>query len=237
MSKKGLSEIIKALKTAFPLTLPVLAGFFILGTAYGVLMSSVGLGVGWTFLNSFLVFAGSIQYAAIPLFLAPFNPIYAFFLTIMVNARHIFYGLSMLDKVNETGGFKPYIIFGLCDESFSIHSVHEPPGDVDRGLFMFFITFLNRWYWILSCIFGAVLGKMIPFAVQGLEFSLTALFVVIFLNQWEVKEARMSSILGIGCSLLSLLVFGASNFLIPAMILILAVFAFTPNPARKGVQP
>lgn len=235
MSDSRLREIFNALKVAFPLTLPVMAGFFILGTAYGVLMNSVGLGIGWTFLNSLLVFAGSMQYAAIPLFLAPFNPFYAFAVTITVNARHIFYGLSMLDKVNQTGKFKPYIIFGLCDESFSIHSVHEPPKNINRGLYMFFITFLNRWYWIISCVFGAFLGKMIPFAIQGLEFSLTALFVVIFLDQWERPETRTSSLLGIVCSLLSLLMFGANKFLIPAMILILTTFAFTPEPKKEKV--
>ena len=135
----------KAFRAAFPLTLPVLAGFLFLGIAYGVLMHSIGVGAGWTFLMSFLVFAGSMQYVAIAFFAAAFNPLYALAVTLMVNARHMFYGLSMLETIKGAGPFKPYVIFALCDETFSILCSAEVPQGVDSGFFMFFVAFLNRW--------------------------------------------------------------------------------------------
>ncbi len=226
--------IIGALKSAFPHTLPVMAGFMFLGTAYGVLMHSIGLGVGWTFLMSFLVFAGSMQYVAIALFAAPFNPINALAVTLMVNARHLFYGLSMLGKIKEAKKFKPYVIFTLCDEAFSILCATNPPAGVDSGWFMFFIAFLCRWYWILGSLCGAVLGPLITIDLKGLDFALTAMFVVTLLNQWSNKSNRASALIGIGCSLVCLLLFGPDSFMIPAMLLMLGVFALFSNKLTEG---
>ncbi|NLJ79449.1 MAG: branched-chain amino acid ABC transporter permease [Firmicutes bacterium] len=211
----------EALRAAFPLTLPVLAGFGFLGIAYGVLMQGAGLGAGWTFLLSFFVYAGSIQYAALMLFSAPFNPLGAFVLTLTVNARHVFYGLSTLDKLNSAGKIKPYLIFGLSDEAFSLICAHQPPQGVDAGLFMFVIVFLCRLYWIAASVCGALLGSLLTFSTKGLDFALTAMFVVIFSEQWQEKANRISLAVGAGCSLVSLIIFGPNNFLIPAMILIL----------------
>ena len=223
----------KAFRVAFPLTLPVMAGFLFLGIAYGVLMNSIGLGVGWTFLTSFLVFAGSMQYVALTLFTASFNPFYALAVTLMVNARHIFYGLSMLDRLKGAGRFKPYVIFALCDETFSILCSTDIPENVDRGFFMFFVAFLNRWYWIIGSVCGAFIGNLVTFNTQGLDFALTALFVVIFLNQWCKPANRPSSLIGIGCSLLCLITFGAEHFVIPAMALMLGVFALFSKKLSK----
>ncbi len=172
-----------ALRAAFPLTLPVMAGFLFLGVAYGVLMSGMGLGVFWTFLISWLVFAGSMQYVALTLFVAAFNPLYALFVTLMVNARHVFYGLSMLDRMKAAGRWRPYVIFALCDETFSILCSTDAPDGVDSGLFMFFVALLNRWYWILASVLGALVGDLVKFNTTGLDFTLTALFIVIFINQ------------------------------------------------------
>ena len=216
---------IRAFRAAFPLTLPVLAGFLFLGIAYGVLMHSIGMGVGWTFLTSFLVFAGSMQYLAIALFAASFNPLYVLAVTLTVNARHIFYGLSMLDKIKDAGPFRPYVIFAMCDETFSILCSTEIPEGVDSGFFMFFVAFLNRWYWILGSVCGAAIGNLLTFNTKGLDFTLTALFVVIFLDQWLGRANRPSSLIGLGCSLFCLILFGPEGFVIPTMALMLGVFA------------
>jgi len=225
-----------AFRAAFPLTLPVMAGFLFLGIAYGVLMQNIGLGAGWTFLTSFLVFAGAMQYVAIALFAAYFNPLYALAVTLMVNARHIFYGLSMLDKIKDAGPFKPYVIFALCDETFSIICSAEAPDGVDRGFFMFFVAFLNRWYWILGSLCGVFIGNLLTFNTQGLDFTLTALFVVIFLNQWMKPENRPSALIGAGCSLLCLTVFGPDRFIIPAMALMLGIFALSGKTLVGGAE-
>ena len=224
-------HVFKAFRTAFPLTLPVMAGFLFLGISYGVLMHSIGLGAGWTFLTSFLVFAGSMQYVAITLFVASFNPVYALMVTLMVNARHVFYGVSMLDKLAKAGRFKPYVIFAMCDETFSILCTTDIPEDVDSGWFMFFVAFLNRWYWIVGSLCGTLLGSMIPLSTKGLDFSLTAMFTVIFLNQWSKSDNRPGAIVGVACSLLCLVIFGTDGFIIPAMALMLGVLVLLPkNP-------
>ncbi|WP_027628160.1 AzlC family ABC transporter permease [Ruminiclostridium cellobioparum] len=225
---------VKALKAAFPHTLPVLAGFLFLGVAYGILMKSIGYGAGWTFLMSFLVFAGSMQYVGITLLTATFNPLYALFITLMVNARHIFYGISMLEKFKNTGRFKPYLIFAMCDESFSILCSAKPEKDVDKNWFMFFIVFLNRWYWIIGSVLGALLGNYIKFNTKGLDFALTALFVVIFINQWQELKNHFPAVVGVISSAVCLLIFGPDKFIIPAMILILIIFTFSNKKIYKG---
>lgn len=225
---------VKALKAAFPHTLPVLAGFLFLGVAYGILMKSIGYGAGWTFLMSFLVFAGSMQYVGITLLTAAFNPLYALFITLMVNARHIFYGISMLEKFKNTGRFKTYLIFAMCDESFSILCSAKPEKDVDKNWFMFFIVFLNRWYWITGSVLGALLGNYIKFNTKGLDFALTALFVVIFINQWQEQKNHFPAVVGVLSSAACLLIFGPDKFIIPAMILILIIFTFSNKKIYKG---
>lgn len=226
----------RALKAAFPHTIPVMAGFLFLGLAYGVLMQSIGCGVLWTFLMSYLVFAGSLQYVALTLLAASFNPMYAFLITLMVNARHIFYGLSMLDKLKGAGRLKPYLIFALCDETFSILCSAQPPEDVDRRWFMFFVAFLNRWYWIVSCLLGSLLGNFVHFNTEGLDFALTALFVVIFLNQWSERKNRAPALIGLAASAVCVLIFGPDRFIIPAMIFILLIFALTGKRLTKNEE-
>lgn len=220
---KILKEKTKALKAAFPHTIPVFTGFTFLGIAYGILMHSKGYGVGWTVLMSLIVFAGSAQYVAITFLTATFNPIYALLMTLMINARHLFYGISMLDKYKAAGKFKPYLIFGLCDETFSIVCSVEPPEGVNRNWFSFFITLLDHSYWVLGSALGGMLGAMVSFNTKGLDFVLTALFVVIFVGQWKTQKDHKPAVIGILCSVICLVVFGQSNFIIPSMIAILAV--------------
>lgn len=226
----------QALRAAFPHTLPVLAGFLFLGMAYGILMSSKGFGWTWSLLVSTCVFAGSMQFVAVTLLVAAFNPLYAFALTLMVNARHLFYGISMLEKFRGTGKAKPYLIFSLCDETFSILCSAKSPEGVDRTRFMVFVALLNQAYWVLGSALGGVAGQFIPFNTKGLDFALTALFVVILVNQWKSTRHHAPVLIGLVCSAAALLLFGPDSFLIPAMLMILALLTVCRRPLSKGAD-
>jgi 4-azaleucine resistance transporter AzlC len=228
-----LGEKTKALKAAFPHTIPVFTGFIFLGIAYGVLMNSKGYGVGWTILMSLVVFAGSAQYVAITFLTTVFNPVYALLMTLMINARHLFYGISLLDKYKDTGKLKPYLIFGLCDETFSIVLSAEAPKGVDKNWFVFFITLLDHAYWVLGSALGALLGSIISFNTKGLDFVLTALFVVIFVGQWKSQKDRKPAVVGVFCSVICLKLFGQDNFIIPSMLLILLVLSLYRKEYEK----
>lgn len=210
----------KAFKAALPYTLPICIGFIVLGMSYGFLMRSKGFPLIYPMLMSLFIFAGSMEFVTVNFLLSDFNPLHVFFLTLMVNARHIFYGISMLDKYKNCGWKKPYLIFGMCDETFTVNCAVTPPEDVDKGWFMFFVTLLNQIYWVSGATLGALLGYIIHFDASGIEFVMTALFVVMFINQWEETKEHTPALMGLGCSLLCLVIFGSSNFIIPAMILI-----------------
>lgn len=226
---------LKALKTAFPHTLPICIGFLFLAISYGFLMRSKGFSFIYPMLMSMLIFAGSMEFVTINLLLLPFNPITAFLLTLMVNARHIFYGISMLDRYKNCGIKKYYLIFGMCDESFSINSSVTVPSDVDVGWFMFWVTFLNHIYWVAGAVLGGLLGYIIHFDTTGIEFVMTALFVVMFINQWEESKHHLPAMIGISCSLLCLIVFN-QNFMIPAMLMIVISFALKRNSLEKETE-
>lgn len=220
---------IKALKVAFPYTIPVFTGFTFLGIAYGILMTSKGYGLIWTLLMSLFVFAGSSQYVAITFLTTAFNPLNAFLMSLAVNARHIFYGISLLNKYKDMGKIKPYLVFGLCDETFSIVCSTEPPEGVSRKWFAFFITLLDHMYWVLGSVIGSLVGYMIPSSIEGLDFVLTALFVIIFVGHWKSKGNRKPAAIGVICSVISLLIFGPDNFIIPSMIAIITVLTLGRN--------
>lgn len=215
----------KALKSAVPYTIPILAGFLFLGFSYGFLMVSKGFALWVPLAMSTIVYAGSMQFAAVPLLLSGFNPIYAFLLTLMVNARHVFYGLSMLKPYNQAGIKKYYLIFAMSDETFSLTYSARPPEGVDRGWFMVFISLLNQLYWIGGTLLGALVGNFVPMNTEGIDFALVALFVVIFIEQWESTKQHIPALIGVGTSLVCLLVFGPERFLLPAMVLIVLLFA------------
>lgn len=223
----------KALKAAFPHTLPILTGFLFLGIAYGILMSSRGMGIGWTVLMSALVFAGSMQYAAVTLLTGAFDPLQAFLLTLMVNARHLFYGVAMLEKYRSTGWRKAYLIFGMCDETFSVNCSAQPPEGVERKSFYFWVTLLNHLYWVAGSLTGALAGSVLRLDFKGLDFVLTALFVSIFVGQWRNRSGRLPALVGVGCSVLALALWGAERFLLPAMGMILLVLALL-RPGLRG---
>ena len=212
-----------ALKAAFPATVPVLTGYACLGLAYGLLMAANGYGPLWSTLMSAIGFGGSMQYVAISLLVTAFDPLQAFLLAIMVNARHIFYGISMLDKYKGLGKVRPFLIYVLSDETFSLVSTLEPPEGVARKDFYFWISLLDYSYWVIATALGGLLGRFLTFDTTGLDFALTALFVVLFLEQWKKKENRPAGMIGVACAAVSLAVFGADKLVIPAMALILAV--------------
>lgn len=227
----------KAFQTALPYTIPIAVGFLFLGMSYGFLMRSKGFSFVYPMLMSFFIFAGSMEFVTVNLLLSAFNPLYAFLLTLMVNARHLFYGISMLDKYKNVGWKKFYLIYGMCDESFSINCTVTPPPGIDKGWFMFFVTLLNQIYWVTGATLGALLGYVIQFDTTGIEFVMTALFVVMFINQWEDTKEHKPALIGVGCSLLCLLVFGNENFILPAMALIILCFMFNKKEEkREAVQ-
>lgn len=224
----------KAFLEAFPHTIPIFAGFCFLGMTYGIYMNVSGFSFWYPMLMSLTIFAGSVEFVTVNLLLGAFNPIQALVMALMINARHLFYGISMLDKYKDTGWKKFYLIFGMCDESFSINYTAEIPEDVDRGWFMFFVNLLNQFYWVLGATLGGVFGSLIHFHTEGLEFVMTALFVVIFMDQWMRKKNHTASFVGLGLSLICLLVFGAEDFMIPAMLGILGVMTLLRKPLEKG---
>lgn len=223
----------KAFFAAFPNTIPILAGFLFLGMTYGIYMNVSGFSFWYPCLMSLTIFAGSVEFVAVNLLLGAFHPIQALAMTLMLNARHLFYGISMLDRFRGLGLKKIYLIFGMCDETFSINYTAEFPPDVDRGWFMFFVTLLNHLYWFAGATLGGIFGSFITFNTEGLDFVMTAMFVVIFLEQWLKEKRHESSLLGIGLSVLSLIAFGADGFLIPAMLSILAVLTLLRKPLEK----
>lgn len=223
-----------ALKAAFPYTLPILAGFLFLGISYGIYMNISGFPAIYPIIMSLTIFAGSMEFVATSLLLSGFDPLNALILTLMVNARHLFYGISMLDKYKNTGKKKWYLIFGMCDESFSINLTADIPDNIDKGWFMFFVTLLNHFYWFTGAALGGLFGSLITFNAEGLEFVMTALLVVIFLNQWMKEKQHYSSLIGVFSTILCLVLFGSSDFLIPAMILILAILTIFRNPIERA---
>lgn len=212
----------RAFRAAFPATIPVLTGYLCLGTAYGVLMHTAGYGLGWTMLMSLLCFAGSGQFLAVTLLTTVFDPLQAFALSLMVNARHIFYGLSVLGKYRGLGKIRAFLIFALTDETFSLVSTLEPPEGVTRRDFFFWISLLDYGYWLTGSAIGGLLGNLITFDTTGMDFVLTALFVVLFLEQWKKRENRPAGLIGIGCAAAALVAFGPDNMVIASMVLILA---------------
>lgn len=226
----------KAFRAALPYTLPICVRFLLIGASYGLLMRSKGFSVWYPMAMSALIYAGSMEFVTVNLLLSAFRPLYAFLLTLMVNARHLFYGISMLQKYEGLGWKRLYLIYGMCDESFSINCTVTPPEGVDRGWFMFFVTLLNQIYWVSGATLGALLGLVLHFNTEGIEFIMTALFVVMFLDQWEKAKDHRPALIGVGCSAACLLAFGGQSFIIPAMALIVLSFTLGRSRLERGEQ-
>lgn len=233
MNKKK-NTLKRAFLAAFPHTIPIFAGFWFLGLTYGIYMNVSGFSFLYPMLMSLTIFAGSIEFVTVGMLLGPFNPLQALVMTLMINARHLFYGISMLDKFKGTGRKKLYLIYGMCDESFSINYTANVPKDVDYGWFMFFVTLLNHLYWFTGSTLGGIFGSIIHFDTEGLDFVMTAMFVVIFLEQWLKDKSHTSSLLGLLISFVCLILFGGEHFIIPAMIGILTILTLIQKPLTKG---
>lgn len=224
----------KALKAAFPHTVPILAGFLFLGAAYGIYMNVSGFGFWYPMIMSMTIFGGSLEFVAVSMLLAPFAPVQTFVMALLIQARHIFYGISMLDKFKGLGWKKIYLIFGMCDETFSINCTAQIPEDVDRGWFMFFVTLLNQLYWVAGATIGGLAGSLLTFNTEGLDFVMTAMFVVIFLEQWKKEKKHYSAFIGLGSAVLCLVIFGPDSFMLPTMACILVLLTLFKKPFEKA---
>lgn len=225
----------KALAAAFPVTVPVMLGFIPLGIAFGLLMDAAGYSPLWSLLMSLLIYAGSAQFMGVELLaaMAPLPQVAV--MTLILNFRHLVYGLSMLEKYRDTGWRKPYLIFALPDETYAILSSGQIPEGVEPGEYYMAVSLLNQIYWVTGTVLGAILGAALSINTQGADFAMTALFVVIALGQWEERRNRPSALLGLGAAGFSLLVLGPDRFLIPALALIvLGLTALRPRLEREG---
>lgn len=222
-----------ALKKAFPYTIPIFAGFWFLGLAYGIYMNVSGFSFIYPMIMSLTIFGGSLEFVAVSMLLSPYAPVQVFIMTLLIQARHLFYGISMLDKFKGMGWKKFYLIFGMCDETFSINYTANIPEDVDRGWFMFFVTLLNHFYWFLGSTIGGLVGSLLRFDTEGISFVMTSMFVVIFLEQWLKEKHHFSAYIGLGISAICLMIFGTDSFLIPTMIAIIDVLALFRKPFEK----
>lgn len=223
----------KALKAAFPCTIPIMTGFIFLGAAYGIYMNASGFSFVYPLFMSMLIYGGSLEFVAVEMLLSPFAPLQVFIMALLIQARHLFYGLSMLDKFRGTGWKKFYLIYGMCDETFSVNYTADIPEDVDRVWFMFFVTLLNQFYWVASATTGGIIGSLLKINTDGISFVMTAMFVVIFMDQWLKEDQHLSSLIGLGVSLICLLIFGADSFMIPTMITIVVLLTVLRHRLEK----
>ena len=227
----------KTVKTAFITSLPVMAGYIVLGTGFGVLLASKGYSFWWAPLMSVTMYAGAMQYVGVSILAEGASLISAALMTLMVNARHLFYGISMVESYREMGWKKWYAAFGLTDETYSLLSTDPPlPAGADRRDFNFLVTLMNQCYWIIGGMIGAALGNALSFNSAGIDFSMTALFVSILVEQWEKKQNRLPAVTGFAISVVCLFIFGADGFLIPAMLCICAALFLIRPAIEKGAD-
>ncbi len=213
-----------AFKFAFPFTLPVCMSMLVLGLSYGFLMGSKGFSFVYPMCMSTIMLAGSMEFLTVDLLVSAFDPVFAFLLALAVNARHVFYGISMLEQYKGMGIKRFYLIYGMCDESFAINSSTKVPEGIDRGWFMFFVTLLNHLYWIVGATAGGILGNVLTFDASGMEFVLTALYLAIVVGQWMETDKHAPALVGIVVSAVCLALIGPESFALPAMGGMLVVF-------------
>ena len=219
------NTILSAFRYGFLKITPLLLGFLFLGLSYGIYMHSMGFSWGYTLALSALIYAGSMEFVTVAMLLSPFDPVSAFLITLMVNGRHIFYGISMLTIYRHMGWLTPYLIFGMTDESFSINYTSQIPTEISKKWFYFFVTLLNQIYWVLGSVIGNLFASVLSFDAKGLEFVLTALFIVLAIEQYKAQRNLISSGIGLLIPGFALLVFGSEHFMIPAMIGIVVILS------------
>ena len=213
----------KTIRQAFYRSIHVMAGYIVLGIGFGILMRNAGYGVLWTAAMSGFIYAGSMQYVGVSLLTGGASVITTILTTIMVNGRHLFYSISMVDKYKDAGKYKPYMIFALTDETYSLLCDGKAPEGSDPNKYRFFVSFFDQSYWVTGSVLGSLLGAVLPFSTAGIEFSMTALFITSFTEQWLTTKDHIPALTGLLSTLLCLVIFGRDNFLIPAMQLITLV--------------
>ena len=212
---------LKALRAAFPFTIPIMLGFLFLGMSYGMLMGTSGFSFCYPLVMSIVIFTGSVEFLTIGLLLGPFHPAQALLISLMVSARHLFYGISMLDRFRGLGAKRLYLIYAMCDETFSVNYTADIPIGVDRGWFMLWVTLLNQSYWVFGSTLGGLIGNVVTFETRGLGFAMTAMFVVIFMEQWLKERNHAGAYIGGAASVACLMLFGPERFILPTMCLVL----------------
>lgn len=225
----------KTLRSAFISTIPVLTGYVVLGFGFGIVLKSAGYGILLTFVMSLFIYAGAMQYVAVGLLTGGASLLTAALTTLMVNARHLFYGISMLSKYKGTGKRKPYLIFSLTDETYSLvcNDLPNIPQEQHKHYY-FFVSLFNHIYWVAGSVAGALVGTLVKFNTEGIDFALTALFVTIFLEQWLTNKKHFSAIVGVAVSVLCLAIFGSQHFLIPAMLIIALILCLYKEESKNA---
>ena len=225
-----------ALRHAFKASVPIMAGYGFLGLTYGIYMHELGFSFLYPMLLAITVYAGSAEFLIGNMLLGSFHPLQTFLMVLMVNARHLFYGLSMLDRYKGLGWKKFFLIFGMSDETFALTGSSQVPEGVDRGWYLLWITWLDETYWVIGATVGGLVGPLITFDLKGLDFVLTAMFTAIFADNWMREKSHASSLSGLMITGLCLLVFGADRFIIPSMVVIL-VFLTLRRKRNKSEHP
>lgn len=223
----------QALKIAFRDTIPVLTGYLFLGIGFGILLGETGYGIGWAFCMSLFMYAGSAQYLAVSLLASQASLVSTAIATLLLNSRHLFYGLSLVETYKNAGKEKPYLIFGMTDETYSLVTQNQPPEGITKLQYCFLVTILDHIYWVCGCVLGSLIGKALPFELKGIDFVLTALFVTMLVEQCLSHANRRSAFIGVMSTILCLLVFGKNIFLIPSMVLITLLLVTTGKTARR----
>lgn len=213
----------KTIKKIIVKTLPVMAGYLVLGLGFGIIAEKNGYNFLWATAMSLFIYAGSMQFITIPLLVSNASFLTVTLTTLMVNARHLFYGVSMVEHYKDTKGYKPYLIYGLTDETYSLVCTKETIDNIPYPKYCFLITLFNHIYWLIGTILGVLVGSLITFNTQGIEFAMTALFITVVVDQWRSTKNHLPTIIGIFATLISLIIFGKDSFLIPSMIIILVL--------------
>ncbi len=226
----------KTVKAAFAKSLPVMAGYVILGIGFGILAHEAGYGFPWVLAMSLFIYAGSMQYVGVGLLAGGASVLTVLLTTVMVNARHLFYSISMLRHYKDAGRFRPYLIFSLTDETYSLLCDGKTPEGTDPDRFRFFVSLFNHAYWVLGSVLGSLAGGVLPVSAAGIEFSMTALFIASFTEQWITEKNHMPALTGLLGTLLCLIVFGAGRFLIPSMLLITALLTLFRSRTGAGKE-
>ena len=229
----------KIIKQAFIKSIPVMAGYVVLGIGFGILLRGAGYGVLWAFAMSAFIYAGSMQYVGVSLLTGGASILTTALTTFMVNARHLFYSISMVDRYKDAGKYKPYMIFALTDETYSLLSDGEDPFKNEEALnnYRFWVSLFDQSYWVTGSVLGSLLGAVIPFSTKGIEFSMTALFIASFTEQWLTTRDHIPALTGLLSTLACLVLFGAERFLIPAMLLITLILTLVRGRyGEKGTE-